>query len=47
MFSQICFGLQDFIKIVRLLLAAVSNNGLNVCDVNTVQEGEKKIKINK
>ena len=28
-FSKLCFYLQDFIKIVRLLLAAVSINGLN------------------
>ena len=28
MFSQLCICLQDFIKIVRLILAAVSINGL-------------------
>ena len=27
-FCQLCFGLKDFIKIVRLILAAVSINGL-------------------
>ena len=28
-FSQLCFSLEDFIKSVRLYLAAVSINGLN------------------
>ena len=28
-FSRLCFCLQDIIKIVRLLLAVVSINGLN------------------
>ena len=32
-FSKLCFCLQDFIKIVRQLLAAVSVNGLRYSDV--------------